>query len=217
MNVTTPTVWRPEILRRTLESFCANLMWLNPRTSTLLLNIDPAPAGSEDRSAEVIEVASRFFGNVTPMIQPRASFPMAVRSLWETVPDDSPYFLHLEDDWTLEEEVDLGELMGILDRDRTLSAVSLRAYPEMRDDGRVLLSPGVFRVEHARRMAKLMKPGEDPEKSLRPARFVNRQIGVRGRLWPADRAVVKDIGRDWREQRGLRKNLDGGNRLTQWA
>jgi hypothetical protein len=59
IDFTTTAMCRPELFRRTLESFDQNLAGISLRDCSLYLNIDPLP--DNDLAVEVIGVATEYF------------------------------------------------------------------------------------------------------------------------------------------------------------
>lgn len=196
---------RADILRRTYESFAANLTDVDLSRSCLYLNIDRGP--DDFGPTEAINVATRFFGKVVVHQSGRGCFPAAVRWCW-TVPQADRFF-HLEDDWILEESIKLANLHTLLDLSPSLSCVNLRAYMGIRDQ-RICLSPGLWRSSHAKQIAASLSDDVDPEQQLRDG----KQGQHIGRQWP-DQPIIEDIGRDWMARNGLAKN--NSKRLTAWT
>jgi hypothetical protein len=194
---------RPEILRRTYETFSRNLKGVEFAASTLHLNIDPTPADAD--SLECVAVAHEFFGHVEVHEPDEPNFAKAVK--WCFAQPRGEFFFHLEDDWTLEREISIGELMGFLTEIPGLSVVNLRGYPYAMDY--LCLGPGLWRRQHAAEIGQKLRYDFNPEMQLRTKDNVNIyggvHVGYLGYQWPRVGAVVKDIGRSWLREAGLRK------------
>lgn len=215
IDFTTTATCRPEILRRTLESFKKNLLGVDLSRCRMHCNIDPVPdpklAFDVERVVMQYFVAARFHHTAEPC------FPAAVKWCWSQ--PETPVFFHLEDDWELTRPVHMRELFRVLAGDGSPppglelpmpSCVNLRAYDFPDGDKRICLSPGLFRSDHARAMASRMVITANPEKQLRPRGADNlhgdkhgEYIGVQ---FPRER-VLRDIGRAWLTTSGFRKSV----------
>lgn len=211
IDFTTTTVdqrGRADILRRTYDSFAANLQGVDLDSCRLYLNIDrgPDPVGYES----LTNVAQEYFLHVVFNETQRACFPAAVRWLWSE-PDEERFF-HLEDDWICREPINVPALHALLDADAGLSCVNLRAYVHRPSTMGICLSPGLWRTSHAKAIAATLTDDRDPELQLREG----KQGIYRGVQCPSDRSVIEDIGREFMAHNGLRKNMMNGHRLTAW-
>jgi hypothetical protein len=212
-DVTLTACCRPDVLRETLSSFRENLRGFDFAQAVLFVNVDPRPAGC-DRHA-VVAVCDQFFARACVNLPAEASFPRAVRWLWQRPATE--YFLHLEDDWVLERPVEVADLLRVLDAgDPTLAVVNLRAY---RHGGtRICLAPGLWRTDAARAIAARMVNWANPEQQLRPVMPRNPDGGkhgdYKGRQYPDDRIVIRDIGRPWLRRSGWRRE---GRSFTKWV
>ena len=98
---------RPKLLNLTLASFQKH--FLNQfGKCRIILNIDPV--GEENSSQdEILELVNRYSDNVIACTPKTGNFSLAVRWAWSQV--ESPYFLHLEDDWFLKKRVLKGAIL----------------------------------------------------------------------------------------------------------
>ncbi|AJE47301.1 glycosyltransferase family 2 protein [Celeribacter indicus] len=229
---------RPDLLRVTLASFRDNLLRQAPLRQAYV-NIDPF-MGDACQEAEAVEIVRDHFPEAVIFTPERPGFCEAVKRVWSHT--TAPAVLHLEDDWVLEEPVDPCMLLARLDeRTRAVSFLSqehgsrgMRAFSEARTRRRILgvpyrrcletrfnTSPGLFDGAFLRRAAEMLDPELDPEKQMR------RSGGNRG-LYDMCQSfrcafhkagdgspIVRDIGRDWRDRRGIKKVLSGGR--SQWT
>lgn len=204
IDFATTAMCRPDILRRTYESFQKNLIGVDMSRCSLSINIDPLP--NADLAEGVVEVASEFFGTVFTRRPARASFPLAVRWCWGR--PETEFFFHLEDDWVLEEKVHIDDLIKLIEG---RSSVNLRAYEFDPSDERICLSPGLFRSKDAAEMASRMSSDANPEKQLRPVAWDNPKGGAHGEfkgIQTPGKPIVKDIGRKWLKESGFKKDND---------
>lgn len=203
LEFTTTATCRPEILRRTYESFAANLRGVEMKRSRLFINIDPIP--EMDRVDEVIDVAREFFGDVVAQMPVTPSFPRAVKWCWSQ--PHHKFFFHLEDDWIMKAPYEIDEMIRLIEG---RSCVNLRAYLFDEHDDRICLSPCLLRQPDAFHMASRMSPHANPEKQLRPVDSNNPHGGKHGNFTgiqtPAS-PIIWDIGREWLATSGWEKTI----------
>lgn len=214
---TTTATCRPDIYRRTLESFNRNLLGVRLCESRLYLNVDPVPAGIGQHLA--VNVARDFFADVRPNLPAISSFPAAVK--WCLSQPSGPAFFYLEDDWELTAPIEIEALRHALAADRLLAAVNLRTYAWPQSDRRICLSPSLWRTAAAHDIAEQLTTDWNPERQLRPVTPENPHGGRHG-SWEGVRLprepfmrVLTDIGRDWLSGAGWRKDA-AGMEWTRW-
>lgn len=226
---------RPDLLRRTLDSF--NLkMFSNFEVTRVLANVDPI-FGDEAAHRECVDLIKQRSPNVTIFEPEEANFCRAVKRVWTGSAAD--VIFHLEDDWVLNQEIHPSDVLPVLANPRT-KQVALNTAEKHWDINRkgkyayfrkrvplfwgielrpkfpaFSTSPSFLSGDFARRAAKLMDPTFDPEKqfyhSLNPSleKFVKPfQAEVVGGLpvYP-----ITDIGREWRGDRSISKRIVDGN------
>ena len=199
---------RLALLARTIDSFAR--MLLGRQADRCIVSIDPAPDGHGDVAGALAILRPRF-RQVVHSAPRRASFADAVRWCWETSTADRVF--HLEDDWVLTCPIRLAAMESVLDADPSLSAVNLRAYGRFKPVGQPYLSPGLWRGSACRRLAAGIVDGINPERQLWD---LAKASGDRAAYWP-DRAVVRDIGREWLAGSGYRKDAEGCNKWKGWV
>lgn len=221
---------RPELIARTLASFAAR-MFGSFDIRRVHANIDPF-GGDEAARDDAADLLRDRFGDRLNLRRPdRPSFGGAVRWLWSQA--GTRPLLHLEDDWLLlasvsPADVALGPGVGCV----TLASAHHGRVPgdfHEREDKTKLwrltlyrrrvanfgTSPRVLAPRFAAECARLMDPGLDPEKQMRPPhnpalrRF---QRGFRARYLraPDGGPIIEDIGREWRDARGIEKTVRDG-------
>lgn len=229
---------RPDLLKATLESFQARV-FCNFEITSVHVNIDPI-FGDQDalRECEALVYDNFPQARIHTPVQP--SFGAAVRRLWLAFEDELAF--HLEDDWVVEEPIfpsDILEKLG--DKVAAVAPVSREHHWNRRSrylifKERIRLggvkvwtkrsygmgtSPKFILGEVARRFAELMDPRLDPEKQMDPQINrplfeeiqTNRCVYLRGKHGPF---LIRDIGRQWREEQGIHKILLPDGR-TDWA
>ncbi len=228
---------RPSLLARTLASF-GEKMFAHFRFANVIANIDPFmgdQAAGDDcenllRTAFPPEVAQlHIFRPET------AGFAAAVQRAWRATTSD--YVFHMEDDWTARGELTPQPFFDLLSAD-DVQAVTLvcatkhtRGLPQqtyrritrsprgyiLKDEliNAFSTSPGMFKGPFLRKAAELLDTRFDPEKQffkgLNPAleelALPYRCMFLRG---AQERDAIDDIGRDYRDQLGLKKLLIDG-------
>ena len=193
--VTTTSTQRPELLRRTYESWQKNLQGVE--WGKLIINFDPNPAGQHVE--ECLEICHRFFDDVAWRETKEGSFGAAVKWIWGQV-QDGQTVLHLEDDWLLRFPVNAGELVGLL---RAFPQVAFRAY----NRGVVkwfVLAPSFIRGRVCREIARDIDPSKNPEQWIRTkTNWDNTYVFPE---YPRDKVLIQDIGRWYNRKNRIRRN-----------
>ena len=127
MDITTMATLRPEILRRTLTSFRENLFGSYDE-HRLIINIDPAGASTENfTQSDVLDVAHEFFGDrIKANLPEKPSYPAAHCWLWSQVQSD--WFWNIEEDWSAEVKIPLGDLMSYMISNPWLAIIRLSRF-----------------------------------------------------------------------------------------
>jgi hypothetical protein len=218
MEFTTTATCRPEIIRRTYESFSTNLLNVSLGASTLYLNVDAAPEGNDPQ--DIIAIAKMYFRNVVANISTTPCFCQAFKWCWERPNDD--FFFHLEDDWLLLKPIDIKDLFETFNRfDDKLAVINLRAYLEITDD-RICLSPGLVKTIFAQYIVDELDVTTNPEPQTRVTGPANRtgknKMGYYGLQYPVQspEIVIQDIGRPWLAKRGLQRPLSDKYVFNTW-
>ena len=180
IDITTTATIRPEILEKTFSSFWEHMFSQYDYDYRLIINIDPI--GDDSYSQEdVLNVAESYFSDTICNSPDSHNFPKAVRMVWGNTTSD--YVFHLEDMWLALAHINLDHLVYILDNYSDIGCVNLYKYvlsngaPEpnfyqytQKKDRRLflqirdpLLSPGLYRGDCVRRLAKVMNNVDNPE------------------------------------------------------
>ena len=185
----TTAMIRPELLRRTYESFTEKLLDIPWDDTQLFLNVDPLPPGDAEK---VVAVAKEFFGHVTSRTPDKPNFAAAVKWCWSSA--GAPFLFHLEDDWVLRRPVSINALLEHFGTKKEgVMQIALRAY---RYKYRMYcLSPGIFRAALYKRMAPQFDTSVNPEFQLHALKHSPKT--VRGYTDIGTRPLVADIGREW--------------------
>ncbi len=148
---------------------------------------------------------------------------------------------HLEDDWLLNEPLGPDDILPLMIGDtRSVAPVAVELGWNGRDDFNVRrkkvrflgipvarrafnvfgTSPRFFDGNFVRRCADLMDPSLDPEKQMRPPgnpALIAYQQPFRCRMLPGRTRIdlITDIGRAWRDTRGIEKVVAKG--VSTWT
>lgn len=225
---------RPILLEKTLKSFSSNVL-SNFRLTNIFVNIDRFQGGEREVS-QAEEIVLGFFPNAIIRKPEMPSFTSAVSWLWQSV--RSPFCFHLEDDWIAETQISEDMVLpyfstevrqvSILTREKNWSPqVPFHCKWRRRkflglNFGREYLanepvfttSPSFLERDFARACGSMMDVSLDPEKQLYDgknvelrnftSKFRNRIISDSGKF------LIKDIGRAFREESGLKKEIVDG-------
>ena len=236
LDITLVAGCRPDLLARTLDSFGRGL-FAHFAIGGVFANIDPIFGDEDDRRACRATILGHFPG--AEISEPETpGFGAAVARVWAMTRGDLVF--HLEDDWILNEPIRPEDVLPLMTgATRSLVPVARELGWNGRDlynvrrkrrrflgipVGRRTLnvfgtSPRFLEGAFARRCAGLIDPALDPEKQMRPPgnpaliAYLNE---YRCRFLPAKdgAALITDIGREWRDARGIEKVVEQG--VSRW-
>ncbi|KQU75264.1 hypothetical protein ACFFTN_22340 [Aminobacter aganoensis] len=212
IDLTMTATRRPDLVAITLASFQQKLFDRFP-VRTFFLNIDPI-WGSEEDGNRVEEIARSYFTTVVRR-PAEASYGGAVKWLWQQ--PETEWFLHLEDDWILSHKISLKRLRKQM-AEPNVGQIAICNWSRL---GRRKITPriGVGPLFASRALASIasehMNPDLDPDKqfmngtntALADASSSYRAVYFGG---PFTRRTAIDIGRDWRDKRGIEKQIIDG-------
>lgn len=232
---------RPDLLARTLETFNKGL-FQSFEIREFIANIDPIFGNEADRD-RCSEIILDLFPKAKISKPDERGFTAAVRRNWSQV--KAPVTLHLEDDWILHRKIEPSDIAPFRHDDKLaqicfnhadkrwpITQKGPYAYARKRltflglntpfKSGRIPIfttSPSFLRGTFARHCAAIMDDRFDPEKqfyrSVNPA--LERYVADFRSMVIGDAPdyPVKDIGRDWRNARGISKQY--ANWQSVWA
>jgi len=198
---------RPEILGRTLESFKKHIKY--SRDFFCIVNIDLIPMA--DYASETFKLIDKHFPVNVVNVEPKGNFAKAVKTVWSCSQAD--WIFHLEDDWEFLTDIDLDFAIDRLEKaGKNYMRFPKEQAPHLNCMFKPALQPCLIRGTYARKFSQHMKTDKDPEKQLRVQEdnepLFNKSIAdfINGGLldYPAY-PCCRDIGREWRERRGLKK------------
>lgn len=231
---------RPDLLRRTLDSFDAGFFQGAP-LGTVYANVD-LWGGDQAARAETVDLLRARFTRVETRQPEQPGFGAAVKWLWAQ--PRAPHFLHLEDDWLLRTPLRWTEIAPLFaGNTRQVSLMTRQKYWRHRYPFHVMrrwvgvgpvqlwarlererpiftTSPAFLERNFAHECAARMRADMDPEKQLyggpAPGLFWNPDLATytapyANRLFGKwSSPPIEDIGRDWRKARNLEKHLVDG-------
>ncbi len=232
INVTIVCGRRSELLKETLFSFNKNL-FRNFEVSGVFANIDPF-GGPADDQLRCVDTILQYFPDAQIFKPDQCSFTKAVKRLWQ-MPTES-HFLHLEDDWVLNEPIYPSQITGMLTgKTKQLSLMckeknwnGKNLYHGYKEKLKFLglkiwqwhkpeftTSPSFLESNFARKSASLMIEELDPEKQFQghlnlPLEEYSSRYRNRFHIGANQPNIVTDIGRSWREKQGLVKQVENG-------
>ena len=194
---------RPDILEITLNSFRRNM--LGRFDARVIVNVDPV--GTAGTQQDIANLCKNYFPNVIANTPERASFPRAVAWCWQRV--ETPFFLHLEDDWCLARRIDTEKLFAEFADENVVSVrFNRKGHPPPSQHNKFSMNPSVFRTAYIGKLLENFDPDKDPEaqfsrgeKSPSFADFPNPRFTAYGDA----KVCVIDTGTWWRKVRGLHK------------
>lgn len=216
LDVTLTACRRPQLLAQTLDSFSRHL-FSKVEIQTIYLNIDPIWGETADDS--VIESLCRQHApNVVARRPDKPSFGAAVKWLWSQPQTD--WFLHIEDDWLVNRAFNLARFAKLADghvgQIRLYDANHPLRRPFKRRKAAFATSPSLTRRDFGRIAAQCMDPALDPEKQY--SRRINTEGVAQLKSFPIRfyspryfPPFVTDIGREWRANRGIEKQVIAGS------
>lgn len=212
IDLTMTATRRPDLIAITLASFQENLFERLP-VRTFFLNIDPI-WGSEEDGDRVEEIAKSYFTTVVRR-PAEASYGGAVKWLWQQ--PETEWFLHLEDDWILSHKISLKRLRQQMGMPGVVQIAIANWTRLQRRRKRPVIGVGPLFAssKFARHAGVLMNPDLDPDKQFRNG--TNPALSMAARELrsvyfggPFTKSTAIDIGRDWRDKRGIEKQIIDG-------
>lgn len=229
---------RPELLELTLASFREKVL-RHLDIGSAYINLDPAFGTPEDHAA-CIRVTRGHFPDAVIFEPEQPGFCAAVARVWSA--STSEYVFHLEDDWislrdmseelfepfadpsvmqvsfhTADQNWDIARKGHFHQRNEYARLLGIK-IPLFRTFPKFTTSPSILRGSFARHCAGLMDLTRDPEKQfysgVNPA-MEAYVAGYRNYIFsPEAKPVIRDMGREWRDQRNIRKVIT--NSTSTW-
>lgn len=109
IDITMTATRRPEILRKTLDTFSEKLFVHLPDIR-LIINVDPV--GDDVRSEEIVALCREYFANITYRCPDSPSFSKAFKWVWSMANAD--FVFNLEEDWALLRPICLSRMIEIM-------------------------------------------------------------------------------------------------------
>jgi hypothetical protein len=220
---------RADLLQRTLESFSRDV-FRNFMFQNVFVNIDPI-FGTEQDERDCMHLVEKYFPSAIFFRPENPGFCAAVKRLWSHT--RSQYVFHLEDDWvalghlgkeimepfqdprvmqvsfhTADQHWDIARKGHLHQRNEYARVFGIK-IPLFRKFPKFTTSPSVLRGDFAREAAGLMDEMRDPEKQFYSG--VNAALERLAKpnknfiFSPQQKPVIRDIGREWRDNRKISK------------
>jgi len=220
IDITTTATVRPSILSQTLTSVVRHICKNEIARYRLVINIDNI--GEKVGPKRVVKTARKHFKNVVYNISNEPSFTKAVKWVWANA--TAPYIFHIEDDWLINRDINVDDMIRILSSHKKLSSLRLSkfkipkkdsvnifgCYWLYQKDGFYLannwknqfgLNPILIKKQFIDEALPVMVDDINPEKQFRASRphmspIIKRwQYGMYEK--PGSKPSVRDIGRNW--------------------
>jgi hypothetical protein len=230
---------RPDLLGQTLDSFAASV-FCNFNIRNVFVNIDPIFGDAQDEAACVACIKAHF-PEAEIFTPPTPGFAAAVQRLWTATKSD--YVFHLEDDWialrklgeetlepfgdptvmqvsfhTADQNWDIDRKGHLHRRNEYASLLGIK-IPLFKTFPKFTTSPSILRGGFARSAAAEMDASRDPEKQFYSG--VNPELESlaaphKNYIFSPDQVpVIRDIGREWRDRRRIKKVIK--NAKSNWV
>jgi hypothetical protein len=240
IDITITATIRPELLNKTLDSFFRNCFYqFNKRNnceSNIIINIDNI-GNRANTPIDVYQVCQQYSKNVLYNIPNEPNFAKAVKWCWSQC--TNKYIFHLEDDWLLNRYLHLENLINYIDKGISSVRLYKRKYPSKKpymmfdceydfDNDNLFiakgnydqfgLNPVLIDKQFIDDVLPLMVDNINPEKQFRMRNNNMKNIlprykyGIYGK--PGEKAIVTDIGTEWREKRKIQKQP--GDKFLSW-
>jgi hypothetical protein len=242
IDITMTAVRRPEILKRTLNSFFRHLFAPIIEQCRLIINVDPI--GDAIQSYELADIVQGYFSRYIIGMPMTSSFPKAFQWTWEYAAwAKAPWVFHLEDDWELNEPVDILAMIAMMEKNSNLASMRL---PFFSSDAKSMKNwnlffpwngeffecpkdnikgagfcghPALLRGQFVQNCAPLIDIRLNPEKQFHGGNdplvqeVMKWKYGVWGK--PNHRKMINDIGIEWKLANQFQKK---GNKafFTEW-
>ena len=226
IDITMTSVIRPTILKRTLDSFCANMFTpeiIKKYECRLIINVDPI--GEPYPQDYICNISKQYFKNIIIFKPPFPSFTGAVIRCWEHI--DKKFCFHLEDDWILLTKIDVEKMITSLEEDNDI--VSMRLNKESSSVNhqqninfiyheKLSLNPTLFKSDFLKNIVGYMDTALNPEKQLRvnaPGKRGEILRNVKHGIYTGsgNSKIVRDIGREWMNKTKFYKEIG----FTDWS
>lgn len=193
LDIVTTGLSRPELLDLTYKSFLSGGIKNLPKFR-IILNIDPIGRANQD---DCISIAKKYCKAPVIRTPGTPNFMDAVKWVWSQV--QSEYFLHLEDDWILNKQINFNDWLQVLNNDSRI-AQSVLLMKKAYQHG-YSFRPNLARSTVCELVPELPLTG-NPEKE------VANMIALMGLVSKDYGSAygITDTGRKWAKAHGLKKD-----------
>ncbi len=206
---TTTACVRPELLSRTYQSLNKSIVDFDTRKSgKLYINIDPVPVEDPELIKKELKVANRYFSEVCYNVGERGgSFPKAAK--WVFAQPETDYFFHVEDDWIFDGVIPIQEYIRKMEEDKREDILQCVTY-QNGGGNRVHFPPSIFKTVT---LSKLLNKHPIP-KNKNPEEHIiklKKELGLNYNVTSHRGVDREDLGREWADKRGIKRNFDGNS------
>jgi hypothetical protein len=226
---------RPLLLEPTIRSIQQNIL-RNFELGTCYANIDLF-GGSEADRLRCRDIITAEFPSAVITMPETPGFARAVKMLWTRPQAD--HFLHFEDDWEVLEDITPRMVAPLFTGDtRSVKLVCKEmhwngtdAYYERPKKLKLFrrtiwtyrtktslfgTGPAFFERDFANRVSRFLDPALDPEKQMRrpynpPLNDFVEQFRCRVLPGTSQNEIIRDTGRDWQREAGMKKVYSGAH------
>lgn len=214
LQFSTCALCRPELIEQTYSSWTNKMKGVNYKKMTLFIDVAPIPEEDSHKRNEVVKIAKSYFGNVITNLPEERNFPRALDWCWSSA--DADFLFHLEDDWRLEEEIHINQLIYIMSKDPAIHQVSVRHVDHYWKG--LTFSPGLLKKLYYKAFAGKFIHNQDKKVYMsyqgNPEAFMRQiqwDLGISYEniaLYPEreDHRIVTDIGAAWKKARKFYKD-----------
>ena len=215
IDISMTALLRSNILEQTLSSFFEKMFNNDHFSYRLVVNVDPI---GESLLEDIKNIIFKYFGNNYIINTPlEANLAKAVK--WSMLNTTSKYVFNLEDDWRLLKKVYISHMVEVLEKNKNLNFLRLPfsgaekflAHQKsfgFETTGKFSIACFLSRGEIIRKIVSQMNDFESPERQIKTD-VKHNYIGSVGRYYEAMSSghCTQDIGREWKKQRGLPKDV----------
>ncbi len=239
IDITCTATVRPDILDRTLYSFCNGFINRKADKYRFIMNVDPI-GDTAYTQIDVVNVAKSYFDNVVINAPNKSNFARAF--IWTWTQTRAPWVIHLEDDWQLLRDVEIDEMFWLFGEYEKLAILRLpftdaeqerakqwnKWFPfngHFMECPREMIGglaysghPSLIRGDWLRQVLPLLHVDGCPEKQIKHHNPLMNMILMQWRYGvfqrPHEKKAIIDIGREWRIKNNFEKV--GAYGFTNW-
>lgn len=238
IDITMTATLRPSLIERTFISINEKIIKGDKQRYRLIINIDRI--GENVKQKSIVKIAEKYFDDIIFNYSEKPSFPKAVKWVWENA--NSNYIFHIEDDWKIIREIDVDHMIDVLNKYPKLSSLRLNKFDTpnrkiisvfsgvweyIKEDKFYItydwykqfgLNPILIKRDFIKEALPRMVDNINPEKQFRVSQeymvpvISKWNYGIYSN--PGDKALVFDIGFNWKRKNNFNKPFIAVDFLT---